>query len=65
MWFIEAMATGLPVIATKCGGPEDFVNRDNGILISVNNQRQLSMAMQDMKNNIGIYNNEKSQVKLG
>ncbi len=22
---IEAMATGLPVIATKCGGPEDFV----------------------------------------
>jgi|LSQX01.1.fsa_nt_gb glycosyltransferase involved in cell wall biosynthesis len=64
--YIEAMATGLPVIATKCGGPEDFVNRDNGILISVNNQRQLSMAMQDMKNNIGIYNNEKisSEIRM-
>ena len=24
-FYIEAMALGLPVIATKCGGPEDFV----------------------------------------
>lgn len=57
--YIEAMATGLPVIATKCGGPEDFVNCDNGILIPVNDQRELSMAMQDMMKNIGLYNNEK------
>ena len=33
--YIEAMAAGLPVIATSCGGPEDFVNESNGILIGL------------------------------
>lgn len=33
--FIEAMACGLPVISSRCGGPEDFVNTDNGFLVPV------------------------------
>lgn len=31
--YIEAMAAGLPVIATACGGPEDFVREEDGFLI--------------------------------
>ncbi|WP_323593465.1 glycosyltransferase [Aliarcobacter butzleri] len=42
---IEALACGLPIISTKCGGPEDIVNYKNGILIDVKNQVQLENAM--------------------
>ena len=43
--YVEAMAKGLPVIATKCGGPEEFVNKENGILVPVDNVEELSKAM--------------------
>lgn len=32
---IEAIATGIPVLATDCGGPRDIVNQTNGILVAV------------------------------
>ena len=34
---IEAMAKGLPVIATRCGGPETFVRKEDGILVAKEN----------------------------
>ena len=39
------MAAGLPVIATRCGGPEDFVNERNGVLVDVDDKDQLFKAM--------------------
>ena len=46
--YIEAMAAGLPVIATRCGGPEDFVTEENGILIPTDDEAALTDAMESM-----------------
>ncbi|NLD94791.1 MAG: glycosyltransferase family 4 protein [Fibrobacter sp.] len=44
---IEAMAAGVPVIATKCGGPEEIVTHDvNGILVEINNPAVIADAIQ-------------------
>ncbi len=56
--YIEAMSAGLPVIATKCGGPEDFVNERNGLLVELNNVKALSEALVYMKNHIKEYNRD-------
>jgi len=44
----EALALGKPVVATRCGGPEDFVGPDNGILIDPDRPEQLDDALERM-----------------
>ncbi|NLE93381.1 MAG: glycosyltransferase family 4 protein, partial [Chloroflexi bacterium] len=56
--YIEAMASGLPVIATKCGGPEGFVNTENGVLIEIDDLKGLIYAMQHMITKQHLYNRE-------
>jgi len=46
--YIEAMLAGLPVIATDCGGPSDFISEENGILVPVNDIKSLKQAMNQM-----------------
>ena len=46
--YIEAMACGLPVIATPCGGPEEFVTKKNGLLVPVDNVEALADAIKYM-----------------
>ncbi len=45
---IEAMARGLPVISTICGGPEFVVKKEHGLLIETEHEDQLVEAMVDM-----------------
>tara|TARA_R110001592_G_scaffold363221_3_gene681724 strand:+ start:115084 stop:116187 length:1104 start_codon:yes stop_codon:yes gene_type:complete len=44
----EAIASGIPVIATKSGGPEHYVNNKNGILIESDNSEQLLDAIKTL-----------------
>lgn len=39
---VEALACGLPVIATECGGSDDFMTKDNGITCPVDNVEKLA-----------------------
>lgn len=41
----EALACGKPVISTRCGGPEEFINESVGMLIDINAPHQLSEAL--------------------
>lgn len=54
--YIEAMYAGLPVIATRCGGPESFVDDSNGLLVPVNDTTALADAMQTVRQNYQKYN---------
>jgi len=56
--YIEAMVSGLPVIATQCGGPEDFVTPQTGLLIPINNRKALTDAMIYMINHRLEYHGE-------
>jgi glycosyltransferase involved in cell wall biosynthesis len=44
----EALLAGKPVVATRCGGPEAFVNKTNGILIETGNRQELKNAINKM-----------------
>ena len=43
---IEAMACGIPVIATRCSGPVDIITKDvNGLLVPVKDEKALANAI--------------------
>jgi L-malate glycosyltransferase len=56
--FIEAMATGLPVIGTRSGGPEDFITDETGILVENGDVEGLAAALRRIRDD-GVYAPEK------
>ena len=47
---LEAMASGIPSVATRCGGPEDIISGRTGIFCEVNDEVGLAVAIEKMIN---------------
>lgn len=61
--YIEAMAAGLPVIATRSNGPEDFVDDECGILVDADDIEQMAEAMEKIYENKRGYSSKLIQQK--
>jgi L-malate glycosyltransferase len=55
---VEAMAAGLPVVSTRCGGPEDFVNDTNGLLVTSESADALREGIQKLMQTRQMYNSQ-------
>jgi L-malate glycosyltransferase len=57
---IEALCSGLPVVATRCGGPEEIINEENGVLCEKDDVQGLKIILSFM---LGSYRKfEKSYI---
>lgn len=56
---IEALACGLPVLATDCGGPRDYITDENGILCPVNNVEAMTDSIEYMIEHYKKYDRKK------
>jgi glycosyltransferase involved in cell wall biosynthesis len=57
----EALACGKPVIATKSGGPEVFVNNDCGLVVDIDDEEALHYALEDMIQHFAVYKPHRMQ----
>lgn len=55
---IEAFSCGVPVIATDCGGPSEFVGPEQGILIPPDSEVELKRAFLKMLDEHGTYDSK-------
>ena len=53
--YAEAIASGKPVIATRCGGPEYIVTERNGLLVEIGDIPGLVKAMKYISANLSNY----------
>jgi glycosyltransferase involved in cell wall biosynthesis len=51
----EALSVGRPVVATRCGGPEDFITSDVGALVANDDADAMATAIEDVCRNLGSY----------
>jgi len=55
---IESLACGTPVVATRCGGPEDIVNDKVGVLVEKENPAALAAGIEQVLSRAGAYSAE-------
>ncbi|UOO77152.1 glycosyltransferase [Neisseria sp. Dent CA1/247] len=56
--FIEALSQGLPVVATRCGGPNALITPEKGLLVPTENQEALAEALVSLYENRHRYDPE-------
>lgn len=56
---IEALACGIPVISTECGGSSDFMNKDNGVTCPIDDVEKLASCINYMMGHYHEYDREK------
>ena len=55
MVLVEALACGTPVVATRCGGPEDIVNEQVGILVPPEDPQALANGIEHVLDRQAAY----------
>ena len=53
---VEAMSCGIPVIASKCGGPEEIVTESSGFLVEKEDPHALATAIDKMVSEYDSFN---------
>jgi len=56
---VEALASGIPVISSRCGGPESIIQTQDGIFYDTNDLEQLKYAMRFMYQNYNMFDAKK------
>jgi glycosyltransferase involved in cell wall biosynthesis len=60
---LEAMSTGIPIVATRVGGVPEVVDRDQGILVAPGSSDALADGLLEMIAGIGGYDREQLRAK--
>ena len=55
----ECAACGKPAIATACGGPQDIITEDSGVLVPVDDVEAMAQAMYRMLDAAATYDRQK------
>ena len=53
---IEALMHGLPVVASKCGGPQDYLNDQNSVQVNTRDTNDLVRGIKEMLLKYNDYN---------
>ena len=64
MAIAEAMACGLPVITTNKTAPKEYVTKNNGVLLNVDDIQEMAKALSDITSNLHQYHAENSRTQI-